>query len=262
MSNSATTGRDPDQLLDIRQAAHFLNVSVVSVRRYTDSGILKCIRVGRRPERRFRWADLEAFLAQERERADAPPAADAPHPHPARVILEGIEIDYGNHLCQLYEGDNGRAKMAVPFIADGLVAGDGCFLVASEPTRGALLNAIGQRRDLLDSDIESGRLRIVSCAKSGNEMLERLEHDFSQAIREGYNFLRLLGDMAWFFDAGLDSKDLVDFEMRYDRIIGHSYPVVSLCLYDARRFTGVDILRALKSHEDTFNLPLSRFLTR
>lgn len=51
-----------DELLDIKQAARFLKVSETSLRRWTNSGRLPCLRVGRRRERRFRRADLLAFL--------------------------------------------------------------------------------------------------------------------------------------------------------------------------------------------------------
>ena len=53
---------DAEPLLDIEQAARFLNVSETSLRRWTNDGRLACLRVGRRRERRFRKADLLAFL--------------------------------------------------------------------------------------------------------------------------------------------------------------------------------------------------------
>ena len=45
---------DTEALLNIEQAAHFLNVSETSLRRWTNDGRLACLRVGRRRERRFR----------------------------------------------------------------------------------------------------------------------------------------------------------------------------------------------------------------
>ena len=54
--------KDPEQLLDIQQAAQFLHVSETSLRRWTNSGRLACLRVGGKRERRFRRADLVAFM--------------------------------------------------------------------------------------------------------------------------------------------------------------------------------------------------------
>jgi excisionase family DNA binding protein len=53
---------DAEALLDISEAARFLRVSETSLRRWTNAGHLGCLRVGRRRERRFRRADLLAFL--------------------------------------------------------------------------------------------------------------------------------------------------------------------------------------------------------
>jgi excisionase family DNA binding protein len=39
---------EADELLDIEQAARFLNVSETSLRRWTHAGRLACLRVGRR----------------------------------------------------------------------------------------------------------------------------------------------------------------------------------------------------------------------
>jgi excisionase family DNA binding protein len=51
-----------EDLLDIKQAARFLQVSETSLRRWTNAGRLACHRVGRKRERRFRRADLLAFM--------------------------------------------------------------------------------------------------------------------------------------------------------------------------------------------------------
>lgn len=261
---------DTDNLMDIHDAARFLGVSEVSIRRYTNSGALPCLRVGGRRERRFQRQDLENFAGVS-DRTGAPrgldnagDAATAWETDPARsaCYIEGMAVPWGGHLCQLYETDRGRTQMAIPFLAEGLVAGDACFLVASEPVRTVMLGSLETAAGGLDAHIEAGRLRPTLCAKSGPEMLSHLDESFGVALEQGFSRLRLVGDMAWFLDQDLDGDDLVNFETRYDCQIGHSYPIVSLCLYDARRFTGVDLLHALKSHSDTFELPLGRFLLR
>ena len=259
---------DTDNLLDIHDAARFLGVSEVSVRRYTNAGDLPCLRVGGRRERRFQRRDLEDFAgvsAQSNPRGNAAGAEDAPAPaDTARscCYIEDMAVAWGAHLCQLYETDRGRTQMAIPFLAEGLAAGDACFLVASEPARTVMLEALAATVPDLDAHIAAGRLRPTHGADSGNHMLTHLDQSFGVALEQGFSKLRLVGDMAWFLDQGLSGDDLVNFETRYDCQIGHSYPIVSLCLYDARRFTGVDLLHALKSHSDTFELPLSRFLLR
>ena len=57
-----TTTDTTDALLNIKQAAKMLNVSEISLRRWSDAGKLPCLRIGGRRERRFHPADLLAYL--------------------------------------------------------------------------------------------------------------------------------------------------------------------------------------------------------
>lgn len=260
----------PFGLMDIHQAARLLQVSEVSVRRYTNSGALSCLRVGGRRERRFRREDLEAFIGAKLPNYAVNALDDAETKHPlgesdtdaGHIRMDGMDVPLGSHLCQLFETDRGRLQMAVPFLSEGLEQGDACFLVASDAARIRVLKALGRNRKTLQQDIDAGHLTMIPCLGNGKEMLEALDNAFGAAMENGYSRLRLVGDMAWFRDYGMSADELVDFETRYDLQIGHSYPIVSLCLYDARKFSGVEILHALRSHSDTFDLPLSRFLLR
>jgi len=51
-----------DETLTASQAARLLNVHVNTLRRWTNNGILKSHRVGRRHDRRLTQRDIEYFL--------------------------------------------------------------------------------------------------------------------------------------------------------------------------------------------------------
>ena len=53
---------EKQRFLTIAEAAEFLQVSETSLRRWTNSGKLRCFRVGGRSERRFLKEDLLAFM--------------------------------------------------------------------------------------------------------------------------------------------------------------------------------------------------------
>src|SRR3989449_5141707 len=103
------------ELLDIAQAAAFLHVSQMSLRRWTNSGRLPCFRVGGRRERRFRRADLLAFLERSGEPIRAPQGP--------------------GHLCGLYTSMAARERWAAAFLAAGLEAGAISFLAAEAAGR-------------------------------------------------------------------------------------------------------------------------------
>lgn len=54
--------KESTPLLNITEAATFLNVSKATIRRWTDDGRLACLRIGARNERRFRQGDLSQLI--------------------------------------------------------------------------------------------------------------------------------------------------------------------------------------------------------
>ncbi|MEE8470559.1 MAG: helix-turn-helix domain-containing protein [Dehalococcoidia bacterium] len=49
-------------MLTTRQVANLIQVSICSVRRWSNSGMLKCYRVGLRGDRRYRYDEVIRFL--------------------------------------------------------------------------------------------------------------------------------------------------------------------------------------------------------
>lgn len=64
-------------LLNITEAAAFLNVSKATIRRWTDDGRLACLRIGARNERRFRQGDLAQLIKNSTSKQRANQAVEA-----------------------------------------------------------------------------------------------------------------------------------------------------------------------------------------
>ena len=247
---------ESSELLNIKEAAALLKVSEASLRRWTNAGRLSCLRLGARRERRFRREDLMAFM----EERDAEPARAVAGNRPTEVVLEGIAIEYGNHICTLYENDLGRLKWSVPFIHDGLRNGDGCFLIATRDVRDEILGHIEAVWDGVPDAIDDGQLVLSDGIPDGEAMCRFVERTLVMATGAGRRAFRLLGDMSWCLALGMTYDDLLAYEVRYNHDIARRFPLVSVCQYDVREFSGPAVLNALKCHEDTFNYSLSRFL--
>lgn len=258
---SKVTSKGESELLNISQAAVLLSVSKVSLRRWTDSGKLSCLRVGGKRERRFRRDDLYAFM--ESQAATVDPAAGTSSTEAQfveKVIIEGIPITDGSHLCSLYDGDMGRVKLSVPYLAEGLRGGSVSFLIASKEAQDHILGDLAEVHGDLTQVIESGQLIVSDGQPSADAMYDFLERQFVLAVRSGNRSMRLLGDMAWALKMGMDIDELMQFEMQYNHSLARRYPLVSLCQYDVREFPGTGVHGALKCHGDTFDYPLSRFI--
>jgi len=247
---------DSDELLDIEQAARFLKVSETSLRRWTNSGRLACLRVGRRRERRFRREDLLAFMESQPAGVSAtgPQARQGGH-----CLIDGLAVRHGMHLCGIYASDTGRVKQAAAFLAEGSRPGGVCFLVASPKVREAILDTLQQSHPSTRMEVEAGRLVLGEYAHSAEDQLAWWEAHMLAATRAGATSLRALGDV-WGLARHVSREELLAYETGYDQRIARRFPVVTLCQYDARRFSNIAILDALKAHRDSFQYPAERVL--
>jgi len=59
-------------LMTLDEAAAYLGVAKITLRRWTRKGDLPCVRIGKRGDRRFRQEDLDAYINQNADPAPAP----------------------------------------------------------------------------------------------------------------------------------------------------------------------------------------------
>jgi excisionase family DNA binding protein len=245
---------DPNELLDIAGAAAFLNVSETSLRRWTNTGRLASLRVGLKRERRFRRADLLAFM-EDQPRLETSVSVPTASIETAKVNGS----NHGRHLCGVYETPLGLATLVAPFLLEGLQEGSTCYLVSSPRVRSELVKFMSTKRKSLANDIKAGRLLFVGYRNSGDEQCDYFQAQFESAMANGGKSFRVVGDIAM-LRKKTTSSDLLYYEACYDERIARCYPVDTLCAYDARTMSGLEILDALKGHPDIGRYGLDRVL--
>ncbi len=243
------TGMSGD-FVGTREAARLLGVSEASVRRWSDSGLLQSHRVGRRSERRF---DRSAVL---RLRATGPPAAS---PSASSVLLEGREIPLHSHLSAYSTSDRGRLRLSVPFLRDGLAAGQPCVTVSNRQTARLLEDELKAEGVAVERALETGRLRELELFQTHSQGIETFERTFAAFTRRGDLVIRVLGEASQNAETLGSIPDLLRFEEMLNSLV-RRYPVVMICQYDVRRLQGTDVIDVLKGHADNFDQPLGMFL--
>ena len=219
---------DERELLDIAQAAVLLQVSEASLRRWTNAGQLPCLRIGGRRERRFRRADLLAFLKS----------------HQGAVNT--------SHVCGLYMSDLARTRQAADVLAAGLDAGSACFLSAHPHVREGVVALLASQRASLPRDLEAGRVVFVEYAEDLAAQLELWETQWDAALSGGARSLNVVGDVSGGRLAREGKFDQVlEYEAAYVKLSGR-FPLATTCLYDARLYSGVETARLLDVHPDVF----------
>jgi transcriptional repressor of dcmA and dcmR len=242
-----------DSLLNTREAAELLRVSEASIRRWSDSGLLPARRVGGRRERRFDRADLERFLGQS--------TADRHYGPTATVALGGVSLPVRGHFAPIYSSDEGALRLTVPFLADGLRAGQTSFLAATGEVLRRYTEALeGEPGIDVKAAKKSGQLVVLTWhGASAEDIIASWEKLFAKALAARPTMLRVAGDMASERQMFASEAEMMAYEEAYDRM-ARRYPLVTLCAYDARQFGGETILRMLKAHPDMFQQHLGLFL--
>jgi excisionase family DNA binding protein len=242
-------------LLNTKEAARFLRVSEASIRRWSDFGLLPSHRVGRRRERRFAQSDLVLFLGKPSGKAQ--PAA----PEVFSVSVGGASVPIRTHVAPIYGTDAGRLRLSVPFLADGLRAGQPCFLEATGAVLDRYAKALTEEQGIDFAAVtENGQLGVFAGpGANAGEAVRNWERLWGQALAGGPTVLRVVGEMACVRPMFGSEADMLAYEEAYE-VMAKRFPVVTLCQYDAREFDGEIMLRVLKAHPDMFDLNLGGFL--
>ncbi|MGC8492790.1 MAG: MEDS domain-containing protein [Syntrophobacteraceae bacterium] len=223
-----------ERLLDVREAAEFLNVSEMTVRRWTNQGTLRCYRVGGKRERRFRLEDIQQYLAGWTGQKES-----------IRVDLGfgGFAVPDGGHITHLYSDPAEAMDSGVSYIRKGLDNGETVLLVA-RPDRMKDLVEMLWRGDCKVEDFRSrGKLRLSEGMESPADQLEFISRICSSADGR----FRLLGDMLWTRAKGWTLEALRSLEEAASSgaaVAGKLF----LCQYPLDDISGREAMMALETH--------------
>jgi transcriptional repressor of dcmA and dcmR len=209
-------------------------------------------------------ADAHRLLAQKASRRPgAPLAAGAPEePKDGAVMVGGVQVPIHAHYPTFYASDEGRLRMAIPFLREGLRLGQPCFLSASGEVREAYLHALAGIDDVdIEQAINSRQLVLVSSlGATVEECVALWERTFWAALEEGPSVIRVVGDMECERSVFSSDDEMMRYESAYNGI-ARRFPTVTLCQYDVRTFDGVLVFQALKAHPDVYDLKVGTLLS-
>jgi hypothetical protein len=157
------------------------------------------------------------------------------------------------HLCAFFHSEDEEYRAVLPFMMDGLTAGEKVIYLVN-------VNNIGEHRRRLKNggiDLEtfgqSGQLEVVGWPPVWHEgalkqdQAEMVDDLLSAARNDGYRRTRVVGDMDWASDNHIPDAYLIALEARLDIVYSHHNPWV-ICAYDLSCFSGVAVLDVMRTH--------------
>jgi excisionase family DNA binding protein len=240
--------------LTAAEAARFLDVSQGSIRKWIQAGLLASRRVGRRRVRRFALADLLPFL----NRGEAP----LPPPEGDQAVrVGGVSVPLPGHVATFYSSDEGRTRLTVPFLAEGLRSEQPCFLVATNEVLDVYVDALKSQNEVdLERAQATGQFEAIGFdGATVDRAVAFWEEKFAGSLSRSPSVIRHVGEMATVRRMFPSEDEMLRFEQAYD-VMCRRYPVAAICQYDARQFDGLAMLRVLKAHPDVLAGDLATFL--
>jgi hypothetical protein len=170
--------------------------------------------------------------------------------------LPGVNLASGDHICAFYRGSAQRDELLLPYLREGLLAGDKCICVTDGPAADQAVRLMAAE---LDGGVALGTgqlhaMRSESTYLAGgcfaiDRMIEFWEAAVGTAVgRDGFGFVRAVGEMTWALRALPGVEHLLAYEARLNDFLPR-YPQVILCLYDLEQFSnGQILLDILRTH--------------
>lgn len=167
--------------------------------------------------------------------------------------VPGVTIAPGDHICAFYRGKEQRDAVLVPFLREGIFAGDKCICVMDDPDTEPVVGPLSAELDV-DLSMRTGQLELLDSDHAylpggcfaTDRMIAFWEQGFHSAMHEdGYGFVRACGEMTWALREVPGVEHLVSYEAQLNRFLPKYPQVVLLCLYDLERFTNGQLLMGL-----------------
>ena len=247
--------KDPN-VLTIEEAARFLNVSKISLRRWTNTGRLRCFRVGVRGVRRFARTDLEAFLVHENANGRHPMAA-------APVAIDGHWSRNGqpqqsndNHISLHYSSEEEQFRMFRPYLLRYVRLGAPILYIYDNTPRAQLMSLMHSEGVDPDELTRRGMLRAVPSSQaylrgggfSADAMLAFVEKSVQEMLSGGKSKALITGEMSWYCSGANGVSGILDYERQLNRLADKFPHVVMICQYHIDRFDSAVTLGALCAH--------------
>jgi hypothetical protein len=170
------------------------------------------------------------------------------------VAKPALQLSRGDHVCVFCRGRDERDAMLLPFLADGLSAGDKCLAIMDTSEPRTIVDALGPAA----ADRPAGQLTVLASrdaylTERGFDMENMLGFYAAelQQITEGATggCVRTAGEMSWALRDVPGVEDLLAYEASVNQVLAtNPQAAISLCIYDVDSIDGEIIVGVLRTH--------------
>lgn len=176
----------------------------------------------------------------------------------AHVTLAGHRFDRYCHVCAFFNSRDEEYSVLGPYLKEGLESRERVVTIVDPKLvddHSRRLGAIGVDAK---GQAEDGNLRVVpwdqAYLKDGffdmDRMLNMIAQVLSQGRSEGYEGMRLMGNMGWAYLGCKGTERIVEYESRANQVL-ERFGQPAVCVYDASKMSGALMMDILRTHPMT-----------
>jgi hypothetical protein len=177
------------------------------------------------------------------------------------MVIQDVVVPLGSHLASFYTTEDGRLRIGLPFLRDGLLAGQTVLLRAKPEVREHLFGSLRKEGVDVDAALRAGRLVLFpEHPGSAREQVVKFDQLLTAAARRRPGPIRLLAEVL----ANIETVGSIAEHLVVEQQSGalfKRFPVVVICAYDVRALDGVTVIEALKLHSDIFGHEVGYWLS-
>ena len=165
------------------------------------------------------------------------------------------ELTPGDHLCCLYRTEEEHRSLLTPFLWQGLEQNHRILYVVDSHTADQILDYLREGGLEVERYVQSDQLSICTARDSylrggafdPDAMIALLKEETDRSFEQGYDALRVTGEMSWALGGHPGSDRLIEYETKLNQFLPGSR-AIGLCQYDRCEFEPELLKDVLRTH--------------
>jgi hypothetical protein len=193
-----------------------------------------------------------------------------------QVTLARSAVDRRCHVCAFFNSREDEYKVMLPFLKEGLEAGEKVFQVMDQRQRDERLRRLTDAGVDAASAEQNGLLEVrpwensyLSGGRFDQHAMFALIESLAKEGQERSGVTRLWANMEWALEDFPGVHDVVEYESRLNDMLP-KYDMAAVCTYDLAKFSAAIVIDVLRTHpnmivggilrENPFYVPPDEFL--
>ena len=171
-------------------------------------------------------------------------------------LKEGFKnLGLGSHVCSIYSSKEEQLSQIESFVEHGLKKNEKVLYVYDERTKKEIIERFKSAGIDIENRLETGQFEFLSrnesYLKDGHFdpeiMFELISEAKEKALDEGYDSLRGVGEMTWFFKESPSVGKLMEYESKLNEFL-QGKKITILCQYNEDKFSSENLIDVIHTH--------------